>query len=178
MSETSEERFDLTIEDVIDREKIRAVLMRYVRGMDRRDADLLRTVYWPDAIDDHTLYSGGVEGFIAFFFDYYADFVCYMHNIGSIIIEVEGDVAKVESLYTYFHRRPTDDGFVDLISAGRYIDRMEKRGREWRIAARTVTIDWRSDEANMGDWTTGLQFPAGKPYPDDPIYRWLGVQPG
>lgn len=175
---TSHDRFDLTIEDVIDREKIRSVLMRYVRGIDRRDADLLRTVYWPEAIDDHTIYSGGVEGFIEFFFDHYKNHTIYMHNIGSIIIEVEGDTAKVESLYTYFHRRPENGNYVDLVSAGRYIDKMEKRRNEWRIAERTVTLDWRSDEKNMGDWDKGFQFPMGAPYPDDPIYKWLGVKPG
>jgi hypothetical protein len=178
MSEGSAERFDISIEDVIDREKIRAVLMRYVRGIDRRDADLLRTVYWPDAVDDHTLYSGDVEGFIKFFFDYYKDYVTAIHNIGSIIIDVEGPIAKVESLYTYFHRRPQDGEFVDMITSGRYIDRMEKRGTEWRIAARTVTIDWRTNEAKMGDWDKGLQFPKGGIYPDDPIYSWLKVAAG
>lgn len=178
MTMHASERFELGIEDVIDREKIRAVLMRYVRGIDRRDADLLRTVYWPEAIDDHTIYSGGVEGFIDFFFDHYKDHLSYMHNIGSIIIDIEGPIAKVESYFTYFHRRPDGDDFVDLVTAGRYIDRMEKRGTEWRIIARTVTLEWRSDEKNMADWSTGLQFPRGGALPNDPIYSWLQVKAG
>lgn len=168
--------YDMTIEQVIDREKIRDVLMRYVRGIDRRDADLLRTVYWPEAIDDHTLYVGKIDGFIDYFFDHYKDHVVTIHNIGSIIIDLEGDTARTESYFTYLHRRKVDGDFLDLMTAGRYIDRMEKRGREWRIAARTVTLDWKADERKMGDWDEGFQFPGSDTYPNDVIYTWAEYQ--
>jgi hypothetical protein len=34
------------------------------------------------------------------------------------------------------------DGFEDLVIAGRYIDRYEKRSGEWKIAYRSERNDW------------------------------------
>ncbi|MCB2109209.1 MAG: nuclear transport factor 2 family protein, partial [Rhodobacteraceae bacterium] len=45
---TSQER----IAALLDKEEIRDVLMRYGRGVDRADADLLRSCYHPDAIEE------------------------------------------------------------------------------------------------------------------------------
>src|SRR5438128_5339724 len=39
------------LRDLIDKAEIREVIERYCRAFDRADADLLRTVYHPDAID-------------------------------------------------------------------------------------------------------------------------------
>ena len=35
-----------------------------------------------------------------------------------------------------------NSGGYDLFVAGRYIDRFEKRDEEWRIAARSIIVDW------------------------------------
>ena len=48
-----------------DREAIRDCLYRYSRGVDRCDEDMLRSVYWEDAIDDHCLFTGQREELIA-----------------------------------------------------------------------------------------------------------------
>ncbi|MBT5754390.1 MAG: SnoaL-like domain-containing protein [Acidimicrobiaceae bacterium] len=38
---------------LIDKDEIRDVLMRYGRGVDRLDEELLRSCYHPDSHDDH-----------------------------------------------------------------------------------------------------------------------------
>jgi hypothetical protein len=43
---------------------IQDVLYRYARGVDRRDWELVRSVYHPDATDDHGGYRGGVDGLL------------------------------------------------------------------------------------------------------------------
>ena len=48
-----------------DRESIRDCLFRYSRAIDRCDMELLKTVYWPGAIDHHTGFEGTAEEFIA-----------------------------------------------------------------------------------------------------------------
>ena len=52
-------------DEMVDREAIRDCLFRYSHAIDRYQLDILRTVYWPDAIDDHSGFKGNPEGFIA-----------------------------------------------------------------------------------------------------------------
>ena len=39
---------------------------------------------------------------------------------------------------------------------GRYLDRLEMRGGEWRIAQRTMLYDWFQDFGLSVDWSKGL----------------------
>ena len=47
-----------------DRREIEDCLLRYVRGVDRKNWELVRAAYHPDAHDDHGNYQGGIDGFI------------------------------------------------------------------------------------------------------------------
>ena len=47
--------------EIIDRHEIWQVLLRYGRGLDRFDRELVRSCYFDDAIDDHDNYVGKVE---------------------------------------------------------------------------------------------------------------------
>ncbi|RYG91060.1 MAG: hypothetical protein EON58_18980, partial [Alphaproteobacteria bacterium] len=53
-----------TIQSTVDRVEIQNVLGRYCRGIDRLDRELLRTVYHPDANDDHGVFNGNAYDFI------------------------------------------------------------------------------------------------------------------
>ena len=43
----------ITPQQLADREAIRDVAIRYCRGVDRLDVDVLKSAYWPDATDHH-----------------------------------------------------------------------------------------------------------------------------
>src|SRR5262245_17777267 len=43
---------------LLDKQAIQEVLARYCRGVDRADLELLRSVYHPDAIDNHGTFNG------------------------------------------------------------------------------------------------------------------------
>ena len=58
------------LQALLDKQAISETLLRYSRAIDRRDADLMRRVYWPDAIDDHAVFTGNVEEFIAYSFPF------------------------------------------------------------------------------------------------------------
>ena len=45
-------------QQLADREAIRECALRYARGVDRLDADLMKSAYWPDATDDHGRFVG------------------------------------------------------------------------------------------------------------------------
>src|SRR4051812_35769249 len=83
-----------------DREAIRDCMYRYCRAVDRLDADLLRSVYWPDAVDHHHAdFKGSVDEFIAWAFPMMKNMDQSIHIIGNILIRLDGATAKVESYF-------------------------------------------------------------------------------
>ena len=49
------------LNEVADREAIRECLYRYCRGVDRLDAEMVRSAYWPDVVDTHLGFTGNLE---------------------------------------------------------------------------------------------------------------------
>ena len=158
-----------------DREAIRECLYRYARGVDRLDADMLRSAYWPDCVDEHTGFAGNAEEFIAWAFPIMATMDQTMHMIGNVLIMIRGQTADVESYFYGIHRiNLPGGGKSDVIGAGRYLDNFEKRGDEWRIARRHVVTDWFRQYPDSADWSQGMlgimMEPGGR-FPDDESYR-------
>lgn len=89
---------------VADRAEIYSVLVRYCRGVDRRDAEMIRSTYHPDAFDDHGAYQGDLDGFVAFVADeVWSRFRTTMHKLGQSLIEIDGDEASAETYATCHH---------------------------------------------------------------------------
>lgn len=130
-----------------DKEEIRDVLMRYGRGIDRLDEELLRSCYHPDSHDDHGHWKGNGHDFAAFIVSSLPERTHHStHAVANILIELDGenpDMAQSES-YSLAYLRRTDehgDEWLDFFS-GRYVDRFERRDGVWRIADRVVVHDW------------------------------------
>lgn len=164
---------------IADRAAIYQQLVRYCRGIDRRDLELVRSTYHPDAYDDHGSYKGDVEGFLAFVeTEVHARFRTTMHKLGQSLIEIAGDVARAESYAICHHvmaeedpsgspsgpgrsgARPasTSRDVGDMVMGIRYVDRFERRAGEWRIARRELRWEWvRTDRLEGLDpsWTHG-----------------------
>lgn len=129
----------------IDRLEIMDCINRYPRGLDRHDDDILASVFWPDAVDNHGAWVGERDAFVE-----WANHVCHntsfsghAHNMTSHTCEIDGDTAHSET-YVVFVLRERDSTNVQ-IGGGRYMDRLEKRDGEWRIALRRLLMDWRID---------------------------------
>jgi hypothetical protein len=165
--------------ELADREAIRHCLMRYCRGIDRLDRELLDSVYWPDATDDHIIYSGNASGFINFVIDVLSQLDQTQHLVGNVLIDMSGpDMASSESVFQAFHRLPGAVGASDLFVGGRYVDRLEKRNDEWRILARTVIIDWFRSYQDSGEFSEkpmGMDTQPGGRKPDDPSYSLMAL---
>ena len=52
------------LRELVDRDEIHRVMVRYARGLDRLDFELVRSCYWDDAIEDHGNYVGQPDDFI------------------------------------------------------------------------------------------------------------------
>ena len=131
------------LQRLVDEADIKKVHLRYCRGVDRLDWDLVRSCYHSDAIDDHGEYAGGVEGFIEYCRQGTRNFSSTTHFTGNQLVEVDGDTAWAEHYARAYHRVPPgpDGQCKDFAILCRYVDRMERRDGEWRIARRVVVID-------------------------------------
>lgn len=183
------------LETLIAKDEIYDALVRYCRGIDRRDADLVRSAYHEDAADNHgyTVVERGwdlaeladrdnPEGFPQ-------EWESTSHLLTNVLIRVEGDIASSESYYTATMRCRHDDGRYNLVSIGRYIDRWERRdGGPFKIASRIVITDSIETDAVDGTWpgpdqevpkgiwggpemVVPADVPLGSATAEDPSYR-------
>ena len=161
------------LQELFDRQDIRDQLLRYSRGCDRFDAELINSVYWPDALDEHGPV-GTVPGAQAgeLLIRWMRD-SCKVaqHFLCSSLIEIEGDTAFVETYFLNFLLVDRDGRDVTRSFGGRYIDRFERRGGIWRIAHRVCVHDWsRMDEVDE-PWPPGeATFIQGERSKDDIVY--------
>ncbi len=143
-----------------DRAEIYGALVRYCRGVDRRDPDMIRSTYHPDAYDDHGAYQGDLDGFVEFVEkEVWSRFRTTMHKLGQALIEIDGDEACAET-YAVCHHVIAEQGndVADSVMGIRYLDRFERRDGEWRIARRELLWEWiRTDALAPLDpsWTLG-----------------------
>lgn len=173
---TNTDRSTEGLQRLIDKDAISDCIMRYSRGIDRRDRAVLESAYWPEAVDNHLSFKGPVGDFIDFAFKF-SNGMRTHHMLGNILIDFSSpEEAHTETYYIAAHERETPDGQQDFIIHGRYLDLFEKRGNEWRILERTLTCDLYSMRPNTSDWQNGMYSKIdtiGAYIPDDPLYRFL-----
>lgn len=138
---------DPAIQELLENFAIRKVLERYCHACDRIDRDLLESCYWPEAGDDHGTYSGSAAGFVDFVIPVLRTaYEGTTHQLGQSTMRIEGDRAAVETYVIATHKLAGVTPSAINRVGGRYVDRFEKRGGEWRIADRTLLIDWTQNQ--------------------------------
>lgn len=129
------------IEELFAQQQIRDALMRYCRGVDRCDVDLVRSAYHRHATDDHGYWKGTGWDFAEFIVAAkLADNDWTTHSVSNVLAEVDGNTARVES-YVRASLKPRDVDEVRIF-VGRNVDRFECLDGDWRIASRVVVHDW------------------------------------
>ena len=132
------------VRELKDRQEIYDCIMRYCRGIDRLDREMLLSAYHPGAIDDHGDYCGPVEGFVDHVFDlHFTHQQVTQHHITNHRCEIGDDVAHTESYYIF--RSLNREAPLYTNASGRYIDRFEKRGGRWAIAERVCLVEIRNE---------------------------------
>ncbi|GAB3102277.1 nuclear transport factor 2 family protein [Aestuariicella hydrocarbonica] len=128
------------VEYLKDRSAILDCIARHARAHDRFDVDMLTHAYHEDGVDEHgyainpgpqyaewanAIHAAGAE--------------LHTHNITTHTCDIDGDIAHCES-YVIVALLNKDGASARMIS-GRYIDRLEKREGQWKIALRRSTVD-------------------------------------
>lgn len=166
---------------LVDRQEIHDVILRYCRGVDRLDRELILSAYHSDAIDDHGLFVGGPEAFAAYFSAFHASQQsATQHIVTNHSCELDGDTAHCETYWLF--AAMNREGPALSLGGGRYIDRMERRGGRWAIAQRKCLYDWQGvpGDYDLGPEQVKAMLGAGPATRDrqDPSYeRPLRVDP-
>ena len=161
-----------TLEDLLAEAEIRDVHLRFCRANDRRDEELTRSCFHPDAVIElHKPLT--VDELVVLGKQVLSAYTVTWHNTGNQLVEVDGDEAWAEHYTISSHRiAPDDEGPErDFIAYGRYVDRMERRDGEWRIARRKMLLDYtRTDPVAPGAPSMGNSH--GARDRSDPSYAW------
>jgi hypothetical protein len=158
------------------RTEIYDALVRYCRGVDRMDRDLIRFAYHPDANDNHGSYNGPIDGFIEWIFaNHQGQVMSSVHHLGNVMLEIAGSLAHGESYVLVNHRRMIDGRLYDLLSHGRFLDRFADRDGKWKIIDRVVVLDWDRLDPVDQRWDEPLtgQLLKAERSRDDPSYAAL-----
>ncbi|MGA8216258.1 MAG: nuclear transport factor 2 family protein [Candidatus Sulfotelmatobacter sp.] len=170
MPKRDEESIETKMRELLDKQDIHETLLRYCRAIDRHDEELLRSVYHPDAMDNHGIQNGTASEFIAWAMKTLHENDRTTHLISNVMIELHGNTAHSESYFLTVVRRQIQGRFIDVTIAGRYLDLFERRGSHWKIARRQVVIDWNRVDPVEGSVTLG-QFVLGKRSREDLVYK-------
>jgi hypothetical protein len=129
------------LQTLLVKERLHELEMAYCRGIDRRDPDLIRSIFFEDAIEDHgdAWYGTGYQWVEYIFADYLHQFELTAHYVLNEWYKVQDDRAEGEVHRISYHRRP---GGEEVTAASRTFNRYECRGGTWRISYRGVTRDW------------------------------------
>ena len=167
------------LQQLLDRQEIIELINDYCNAADRHDHVKMRSLYHPDALDDHgSFFSGLAMEFIDMLPEIQAPMEILHHNVTTVNIKLDGDYAEGEIYILAFHKIKTEDGAMDLLIGGRYFDKYQKRDGVWKFSHRAVVADW----ANLHPKSiVNLDNPIidgaliGKPGTADPSYEFFSL---
>jgi hypothetical protein len=168
---------DPEIQALLDERAIRDVVLRYCRGIDRMDRDLVRSCYHADAVDSHGSFTGTVDEFLDWVWRVLGRYTSTMHLVGNLLVERNGDGhARVETYGIAFHRTDGGDAAGNLVTGFRFVDDFAHRSVDggpasWRIASRVAITDWVRVDRPDDQWPIPPGMLTGRRDHDDPVYR-------
>lgn len=177
---------DPRLADLLARQEIEDVVLRYCRGIDRRDFELVRSCYHPDALDHHGSFSGGIDDYVLWVERLTSRYRWTMHLVGNVLVEFaperdgRGEALRAagETYGVSLHRAAEGEDtearpWLDLVTGFRYLDRFERRDGAWRIAERTALGEWSRRLPAQHWWPIPEEHEHGRRDAGDALYRLL-----
>jgi hypothetical protein len=122
---------------LLDESACRAVLERYGPSADWQDRAGLESVFWPDAEVDYGFFKGTGAALIDVLLHIATLSLRRFHMMAGARVSIDGASAEAESyLVTQAVSKGEDGALTSSIFYGRFLDRLELRQGEWRIARR------------------------------------------
>jgi hypothetical protein len=137
-----------SVDVLLAKDEIRELVLLYSRGCDRKDIQLLRTLYTSDATDSHDqTFDGPAKDYIDFLERSLPHARYSGHHVCNHLISVEPQRGQGEGeVYALaWHIYPDREGeLVEDFMCCRYVDRYRKDNGRWRFARRVVRYDMRT----------------------------------
>jgi hypothetical protein len=133
------------LQALLDRQAIVDVVLRYCRGIDRLDLELVRDCYHADATDEHGTFMGTRDEYVEWVGGVLTRFTGTMHVVANQLVEIDddSDTARCETYGVAYHwGEPLDDPRRNFTTGFRYVDRFARRDGAWRIARRVAVREW------------------------------------
>ena len=162
------------VAELVTKQKLYENMALYCRGQDRKDLDLMKSTFWPDATDNHGMFNGLAHDFCQWSYENQKTTQHRaQHYITNVISEIDGDRAKRETAFVYVMVKPGGER-TDLMG-GRYRDLCERRDGKWKVLRRVVVFDYVAQCPPMGELGAafgGIPETAriGDVFPHDPIH--------
>jgi len=155
-----------------DRDEIYHVVLRYCRGIDRMDFDLVRSAYHPNGVEHHTGFNGGIDEYIEWLKVALTPFDGTQHLLGNHFAEISGNSAVVETYLQATHwGTPIDDARINFSTRSRYLDHMERIGGRWAIVERWAVRDCTFSNVGLSQIAKEGDGPSGRRDADDPVFQ-------
>lgn len=141
---------EYTLQRLADEAELRALAATYMRGLDRHDQALVRSVFTEDATTHYGTFRGGPDEMSAMAMKALSAYTATQHFLGQINLAIDGDIAEGEVYFQAFHQHASED--FDRFICGRYIDRYRRTEAGWRMTHRTEVVDWTRTEPTADDY--------------------------
>ncbi|MDA0827716.1 MAG: nuclear transport factor 2 family protein [Proteobacteria bacterium] len=159
------------LQNLADQQEIYALSCHYMRGLDRLDRTLLHSVFSADAYCEYGFINGTPEVFIDYAITALEGHIANHHMIGNHLIEFEGEEAFGEIYFNAYHKVPDASGPLDIVIAGRYLDRYVKINGEWKMAYRSERVDWSRTQPTQDPYFAGAPLSLLGERSTDAVYR-------
>ncbi|HIF92724.1 MAG TPA: nuclear transport factor 2 family protein [Myxococcales bacterium] len=135
---------DPRLQNILDRDAIHEVLVRYATSLDDRDWDRLASCFADDAVADYgTGVFEGPEAIVGLCRQMLEPLEVSQHLLGSFEITATGEVATSRCYFHAQHVRQGLAGGASLIVAGTYEDSLRSQAGKWLIQKRRLIVSWR-----------------------------------
>ncbi|WP_372783778.1 nuclear transport factor 2 family protein [Litorivivens sp.] len=128
------------LEELLHRQEIYDCLVRFSRGIDRFDREVFLSAFHEDAQISAGIFVGDPVSLYEWAQSMHSEGqAATQHSLLNHSCDIEGDIAHSETYYLYVGRNRDDTNWM---AGGRYIDRLEYRAGQWKIAFRNNAIEW------------------------------------
>ena len=132
----------MDLQTLIDRAEITDLLTRYARAVDRKDWDLFRSVFTPDAVIDYTQVggtSGNLDEVVGFLSKVMPMFEAMQHLVSNVDITIDGDEAKVTAMVYNPLKLPDSEMWA---TGGWYHHELVRTPDGWRSRSLVEEASW------------------------------------
>lgn len=134
-------------QELAAKQAIKELVFRYCRAIDRRDFEMLATLYAEDSLDEHgDLFSGSGDDFVKWVPSILATMHATSHQVMNHLIALDPDnpdYAEGEVYIQAYHLMDGEGGErIHLIGGGRYLDKYTRRAGCWQFSHRKIVGDY------------------------------------